>query len=140
MLRLQALAASLVSLTFAACAGGQDTYSNIDTRSLPSPNLRSVSYDEHPPDNCSSDTVALKVSIDRLKELQKKVTQEQQAPPPTLIAIWQGGPAAGNFAKERERAAQLNAALDAKGCKTIDIDEALRPAPGPATATGGNPG
>jgi hypothetical protein len=130
MPRLQALAASLLSVAFVACATGQGTDTNVDTRSLPSPTLLLVSND-HLPDNCSRDTVALKVLIDRLRELQKKVTQEQQAPPPTLVAIWQGGPAAVDFAKERARAAQLDAALEAKGCKTLDIDEALRLAPRP---------
>jgi hypothetical protein len=136
MLRLQAVAASLLCLALTACTAAPNTYTNDETRRL----TASKRSNEELPDNCSGLTVAIKARIDRLKDLQKKVTQEQQGPPPTLMAMWEGRPAALDLAKERERAAQLNAALLARGCKTLDVDEELRTAPAPATATKGKLG
>jgi hypothetical protein len=72
MRRLQALAASLLCLALAACAAGQDPYTNDETRTLTA-SKRLLSNAELP-DNCSGLTVAIKARIDRLKDLQKKVT------------------------------------------------------------------
>jgi hypothetical protein len=75
---------------------------------------------------CGGIVITIKSRIDRLRQLQGKAKQEQQQPPPTLTAMWQGRPAVHEFAREREHIAQLNAALEAKGCQAVDVDEALR--------------
>jgi len=67
--------------------------------------------------------------IDQLRELQVKAKQQEQQPPPSLMAMFQGRPAVIEFEREREHMAQLNAALEAKGCQALKVDEELRKPP-----------
>ena len=50
------------------------------------------------------------------------------------MAQWEKRPAGGDIARERERIAQLNAALGANGCQTtVDVDAELKRAAEPGT-------
>jgi hypothetical protein len=81
--------------------------------------------------NCPGLTVMIKTRIEQLKALQDKVKQEQW-PPPSLTAQWAKRPLGGDIVRQQEHIARLNAALGAKGCQTVDIDEELRRLPAAA--------
>lgn len=78
--------------------------------------------------NCAGLTVTIKTRIERLKALEEKALR-QQWPPPSLAALWANRPPGGDIARQRAQIAQLNAALGAKGCPTVDVDAELRRAP-----------
>src|SRR6185295_16437759 len=73
-------------------------------------------------------TVMTRTRIEWLKTREEKAAQ-QQWPPPSPMAQWASRPAGGDIARQREHIAQLNAALAAKGCPTLDVDAELRSAP-----------
>ncbi len=87
----------------------------------------------------------LKTEIDRMRKLQERAKKEEKAPPTNLLSAWQrtfgkkgqGIAALNELKKVRQRADDLNAALQAKACPTIDIDHALKvvgqPGPPPKT-------
>jgi hypothetical protein len=81
--------------------------------------------------NCAGLTIALRTGIERLSKLQK-TEQEQAWPPPSLMSWWELPPPP-DIAKERRRLGQLNAALEDKGCQTLNIDEELRKEPASPT-------
>jgi hypothetical protein len=128
MLRTYTFATSLLGLLLCACAGGPESYSHDDMDRLTARPKRLLSKEEMR-GNCPGLTVALRVHVGRLKTLQSKANKEQEWPPPTLMAMWEERPVAADVAKERERIQELNAVLDAKGCKMLDIEEELRVAP-----------
>lgn len=81
---------------------------------------------------------AIAVYVERIKALEAKAKSEQAAPPPHLWSALQrsfgekgsGIAALEQLAKERVAADAANRALEAKGCRTIDVDAALKsPAP-----------
>ena len=86
------------------------------------------------PTNCAGLRVILNAEIDRMRRLRERATKEEKAPPADLVSAWQrtfgkkgdGVPALRELKKVRERADTLNAALQARGCTTIDIDQALQ--------------
>ena len=133
MLQPNTLASGLLCLLLTACAGGQGGYSDEEMGRLTARPKRLLTNEELR-GNCPGLTVALRVHIDRLRELQRKLHKDQDWPPPTLMAMWEERPVATDIVKERERIAELNAALDGKGCKTLDVDEELRKSP-PVEAT-----
>jgi hypothetical protein len=92
-------------------------------------------FDEELRGNCAGLTVTIKTRIDRLREFQKLAKKEQKGPPPTLFGDW---PAATDYARERRRVEALNVALDAKGCKLVNIEEELQKTPAPPPATKGS--
>jgi hypothetical protein len=75
----------------------------------------------------------LNAEIDRMRKLQERAKKEEKAPPTDLVSAWQrtfgkkgdGVVSLREFKKVRERADNLNAALRANACATIDIDRAL---------------
>lgn len=75
---------------------------------------------------CGGMVIAMRSRMDQLRQLQAKAKQEEQKPPPSLLAIFQGRPAVLEFEREREHLAQLNAALEAKGCHRLNVDEELQ--------------
>jgi len=83
--------------------------------------------------SCSGLTLDLKADIDRMRKLQDRAKKEEKAPPADLLSAWQrsfgkkgdGVPALKELRKVRQRADGLNGSLRAKGCATIDIDQAL---------------
>jgi len=78
--------------------------------------------------NCAGLTVMTRTRIEWLKTSEEKAAQ-QRWPPPSPMAQWASRPAGGDIARQREHIAQLNAALAAKGCPTLDVDAELRSAP-----------
>jgi hypothetical protein len=92
------------------------------------PQPRLPTYGDELSGNCAGLTVMTKTRIEWLKSLQDKAAT-QRWPPPSPMAQWASRPADGDIARQRERIAQLNAALGAKGCQTVDVDEELRRAP-----------
>jgi hypothetical protein len=86
------------------------------------------------PTNCAGLGLMLKAEIDRMRRLQERANQEQKAPPGDLVSAWQrtfgkkddGIPSLRELKKVRERADKLNGTLQARGCPTIDIDQALQ--------------
>jgi hypothetical protein len=86
------------------------------------------------PTNCAGLRVMLNVEIDRMRRLQERAKKEQKAPPGDLVSAWQrtfgnegdGVPSLKELKKVRERSDKLNGALQARGCPTIDIDQALQ--------------
>ena len=129
MPRLGALFAGLLCLALAACAG---EYGAGEVGHLTARPKKLVNKDELR-NTCAGLAVFIRSRIARLKELEGKANQEQRRPPPSLWAIWEGGPAAAEFAREREHVNQLNAALESKNCQTVDIDAELRrPSPAPS--------
>jgi hypothetical protein len=137
MLRWRSLAACLLSLTPAFGAAAQDVDVERErmrllarpAQLLPSDELRG---------NCAGLTITIKTYIDRLRELRKQAKKEQEGPPPTLFGEW---PAAGTYARERNRVEALNVVLDSKGCKLMNIDEELQKPPAfpPPPAAGDKP-
>ena len=86
------------------------------------------------PTNCAGLRVMLKAEIDRMRRLQERAKKEQKAPPTDLVSAWQrtfgnegdGVPSLRELKKVRERSDKLNGALQARGCPTINIDQALQ--------------
>jgi hypothetical protein len=83
--------------------------------------------------SCSALTLDLSADIDRMRKLRDKAKAEEKAPPGDLLSAWQrtfgkkgeGVPSLKELSKVRQRADGLNEALRAKGCATIDIDQAI---------------
>jgi hypothetical protein len=82
--------------------------------------------------NCAGLTVALKARIERLRTLQTQAKKEHAGPPPSLLAIFSGSPAASTLAKERGHLEAMNVALRDKGCPTVNIDNEMRRSSAPA--------
>ena len=78
--------------------------------------------------NCAGLTVMIKTRIEGLKALEAKAVG-QQWPPPSGVELWSTRPLGGDTARQREHIAQLNAALGAKGCQTVDVKAELQRAP-----------
>ena len=116
----------LLLAVLTACASVQQATDEVG-RLTPRPR-QLVSKDELR-NTCGGIVVTMTTRIDRLRELQGKAKQEEQQPPPSLMAMLQGRPAVTEFEREREHLAQLNAALEAKGCETLNVAEELRRPP-----------
>jgi hypothetical protein len=146
MPRTCVLAAALLSLSVAASAAEQgkssswtsekksSSWSSEKMRLKPPP--RAVLPSDELAGNCPGLTVTIKTRIERLKALQEKATQEQW-PPPSITGLWAKRPLGGDIARQRQQIAQLNAALGAKGCQTVDVDAELRRLP--SAVTGAKP-
>ena len=88
---------------------------------------------QEPKASCSGLALTLRADIDRMRKLQERVKKEQKAPPPDLLSAWQrtfgkkgeGFHSLEELQKVRQRANGLNDTLRARGCATIDIDQAL---------------
>lgn len=91
-------------------------------------------FNDRRPTNCAGLGVMVKADIDRMRRLQERAKKEEKAPPADLVSAWQrtfgkkgdGVPSLNELKKIRRRADGLNATLQAKGCPTIDIDQALK--------------
>jgi hypothetical protein len=83
--------------------------------------------------SCSALTLDLSADIDRMRKLRDKAKAEEKAPPEDLLSAWQrtfgkkgeGVPSLKELKRVRQRADGLNESLRAKGCATIDIDQAM---------------
>ena len=83
--------------------------------------------------SCSALTLDLRADIDRMRKLRDKAKAEEKARPGDLLSAWQrtfgkkgeGVPSLKELRKIRQRADGLNESLRAKGCATIDIDQAI---------------
>ncbi|MBO0764123.1 MAG: hypothetical protein J2P50_06000 [Hyphomicrobiaceae bacterium] len=95
-------------------------------RLTPRPQLPTFADELH--GNCAGLTVMIKTRIEWLKSLEQKAAG-QQWPPPTPWVAWSSRPLGGDIALQRERIARLNAALDAKGCQTVDVNAEMQRAP-----------
>jgi hypothetical protein len=127
LLRSCILAAALLSLAAPAVAEGRtSSWSSEKMRLRPPP--RPPANREELSGNCAGLTVMAKTRIEWLKTLEEKAGQ-QRWPPPSPMAQWQSRPAGEDIARQRERIAELNAALGAKGCQTVDIEAELKRAP-----------
>jgi hypothetical protein len=122
----------LLIVPLAACSASQDHYANQERTRLTATPRRLVIRDELR-GNCAGLMVTLRTHIDRLRELQKKAKQQKDAPPATLLEMW-SPPAFTPLDDERQRLAEFNAALEAKGCKQVDIDQEARLEPTPPAA------
>src|SRR5262245_8101591 len=86
------------------------------------------------PTTCAGLGVVLKAEIDHMRKLQERAKKEEKAPPADLVSAWQrtfgakgdGIPSLRELKKVRERADKLNGTLQARGCATIDINQALQ--------------
>lgn len=133
MLRTYVLAAALLSLTVPAAAEGRtSSWSSERMRLRPPPRVQL--HREELSGNCAGLTVMTKTRIEWLKRLEEKAGQRRW-PPPSPMAQWASRPADGDIVRQREHIAQLNAALGAKGCKTVDVDAELQRTPAPAKGT-----
>jgi hypothetical protein len=82
---------------------------------------------------CAGLALTLRVDIDRMRKLQDRARKEEKAPPPDLLSAWQrtfgkkgeGFRSFKELKKIRQHADDLNGTLRARGCATIDIDQAL---------------
>lgn len=93
---------------------------------------------------CPGLTMNLTAHLERMKALGGKARTEAAGPPATLLGVLQrtfgqngeGSESVDELTQERRRAEAINAALEEKGCKTVNLDEALRAsAPAPAAKT-----
>ena len=90
-------------------------------------------FNDRLPTNCAGLGVLMNADIDRMRKLQVRAKQEEKAPPADLVSAWQrtfgkkgdGVPSLKELKKLRQHADELNATLQARGCPTIDIDQAL---------------
>jgi hypothetical protein len=90
-------------------------------------------FNDRLPTNCAGLGVMVKADIDRMRRLQERAKKEEKAPPADLVSAWQrtfgkkgdGVPSLSELKKIRQHADGLNATLQARGCPTIDIDQAL---------------
>jgi hypothetical protein len=124
MLRIYVLAVALLSLTMPAGAEGRtSSWSSERMRLRPPP--KAPPFHDELRGNCAGLRVMLQTRIEWLRATEEK-TARQPWPPPSSMAQWAGRPAGGDIARHRERIAQLNAALGAKGCQTVDIEAELR--------------
>jgi hypothetical protein len=126
------VSAALLILALTACSAAPERRQRQELTRLTPPPRRLLFHDELR-GNCAGLTVTLRTHIDRMRELQKKAKQRQDAPPATLLELWQPAPVSP-LEDERRRLDELNEALEAKGCKTVDIDQATRTAPDPPLA------
>jgi DNA-directed RNA polymerase specialized sigma24 family protein len=116
--------AILIFVPVAACAAAQDVYSTTTGRLMPRRDR--LDPDQELQGNCAGLTITTRTHIDHLRQLETKAKEEQNAPPPTLQGWFEQRPSALEASKERKRLAQLNAALDAHGCKTMDVGAELK--------------
>ena len=131
MLRICILAAAFLSLTVPAGAEGRaSSWTSERMRLRPPPRLPPFVAELR--GNCAGLAVMTKTRIEWLKALAEKAGQ-QRWPPPSPMAQWAKRPDDGGIARQRERIAQLNAALAAKGCQTVDVDAELQRAPASGT-------
>ena len=115
-----------VLLGLAAPAGAEErtsSWSSEKMRLRPPP--RVPIYDDELHGNCAGLTVMAKTRIEWLKTLEEKASQQRWPPPPPM-AQWASPQVGADLARQREQIAQLNAALAAKGCQTLDVDAELR--------------
>jgi hypothetical protein len=127
LLRTWTLAAALLCLTVPAGAEERSSsWSSERMRLRPPPRVPTDGDELH--GNCAGLTVMTRTRIEWLKTSEEKAAQ-QRWPPPSPMAQWASRPAGGDIARQREHIAQLNAALAAKGCPTLDVDAELRSAP-----------
>ena len=91
---------------------------------------------------CTGLAQTIHAEIAQMKELERTAEIEKEASPSTIQNTWQrafggegnGIPALQAHAKKRERIEAMNAELDARGCKTVDIESELNSPTGPASA------
>jgi hypothetical protein len=126
MLRTYILAAALLSV--AVPAGAAERTSSWSSQKMRLTAPRTGPFGDELRGNCAGLTVTIKTRIERLKGLEDRAIR-QQWPPPSLTALWSNRPLGGDIARQRAQIAQLNAALGAKGCQTVDVDAELRRAP-----------
>jgi hypothetical protein len=122
MTHVGTVVAMFVALPLACCAAPQEAHS--PGRLMP--RLDRLDPDQELRGNCAGLAITTRGHIDRLRQLETKAKQEQNTPPGTLLGWFEERPAVSEAGKERKRLAQLNAALDAQGCKTVDIDAELK--------------
>jgi hypothetical protein len=123
------LAAAFLAIKTPASTAEQARTSSWDSekmRLLPRPGLPSFADELRA--TCAGLRVTIKTRIEGFKALEAKAAQ-QQWPPPSAWASWSSRPLGGDIARQRERIAQLNAALGAKGCQTVDVQAELQRAP-----------
>jgi hypothetical protein len=130
MLRAYLIAATLLSLTIPPGMAEQARTGPWDRERMrltpPRPQL--PTFADELRGNCAGLTVMVKTRVEWLKALEEKASQ-QQWPPPAPWEAWSRRPVGGDIARQRERIAQLNAALGAKGCQTVDVSAELQRAP-----------
>lgn len=95
----------------------------------PQARYKTPSFHDELRGNCAGLTVMTKTRIEWLKALEEKAGQQRWWPAPSPMAQWAKRPADGDIARQRQHIAQLNAALGAKGCPTVDVDAELQRAP-----------
>jgi hypothetical protein len=120
---LRPCAVALLFLPVCACGAVPQPYQNAPVGRL-TPRPERLLSDEEVRNNCAGLTIALRSAIERLSKLQK-AEQEQAWPPPSLMSRWERPPPP-DIAKERRRLGQFNAALEDKGCQTLNVDDELR--------------
>jgi len=128
MLRSRVVA--LLSLPLCACGAVPQPYQNAPVGRL-TPRPERLLSNEDLRNNCAGLTIALRSRIETLSKLQK-TEQERAWPPPSLMSWWERPPPP-DIAKERRRLGQLNAALEDKGCQTLNVEEELRKEPASPT-------
>ncbi len=140
MLRTYLLAAAFLAIAIPVGLAQQPRTSSWDSgrmRLTPVPPRPKVpTFSDELQGNCAGLTVMIKTRIEWLKSLEAKAVG-QQWPPPSAVAQWARRPMGGDIARQRERIAQLNAALGAKGCQTVDVQAELQRPPAPDVRTRG---
>jgi hypothetical protein len=122
----------LLVITF-GCTMTPDYASHDELARLSARREHAVSQDELRA-TCTGLTEKINSEIAQMKELQNKAKSEQDNPPPNLLRAWQrafdekgaGIAALEEFEKKRRRVEEMNATLDARGCKTVDVEEKLK--------------
>jgi hypothetical protein len=125
MHRARTLTVGLLPLALAVGAAAQDRGGDDEKRRLLARPSRLLFHDELR-GNCAGLTVTIKTHIDRLRELQTRVKKEREGPPATVFGE---RPAAAGYARERNQVEALNVALDAKGCRPVNVEEELKKTP-----------
>lgn len=124
-----------------ACApAGEAVGFNAETSRLSAHRRPVVSKDELR-STCTGLAQTIHAEIAQMRELERTTKIEKDAPPSTVLNAWQrafggegnGIPALQAYAKRRERIEAMNAELDGRGCKTVDIESELRVPTGPAS-------
>lgn len=90
---------------------------------------------------CTGLAQTIYAEIAQMKGLERTAEIEKKAPPSTVLNAWQrafggegnGIPALQAYAKKREWIEAMNAELDTRGCKTVDIESELKIPTGPAS-------
>lgn len=130
----------LLHACLAACAQAGDTAPLGQEASRLSPQRRPAVSKDELRITCLALEEVIVGEIGRMKELEKAAAAERNAPPSTLLHAWQrafgeageGIPALQAYEKKRERIAAMNAELASRGCPTVDMETALKIAPGRA--------